>query len=250
MMSSTITNVLEVTKKQYFFKLNAFVGSFSALLLVHFIALLFSFMGSGSMGTGSDELSLNVTYYTGNGILMFTLIWAFVTGVTCTTKQSKDGDFTFVTNRLTSHLSNIAFLLTASVIAGLTAMLSSIVIKVIIYFYVGLENVVNHSIVVPPLELLIGIIAMVLYVFLLSGLGYLVGSIVQLNKVFVAVIPGIFVGLLFLEARLNGEGPLSDIFSFFAAENSLIIFTLKTLMTVALLLFTAMVISNEVEVRR
>lgn len=242
-------DLVKVTKQQYQFKLEAYYGVFTSLLLTQLFALLWSFMGTGQMGTGTQEVSLNITYYTGNIIIMFTMMWAFISGITINSKNAKDGDFAFVSNRLSSNLSNIAFLLTATVLGGFTAMLAGSLLKVIIFYYRGLDHIVGNPLV-PPHELALGIIVSVLFVTLIGTLGYFVGALVQFHKIFTGLLPAFFVGLLFLEGRMQGEGPLGNIFQSFINETSLIVLAVKVLIVVVILFGAAVAISDQVEVRK
>lgn len=109
MMSLTSVNAAEIIKKQYFYKLRAHYGIFTSLFITQLVALAFSFMASGSMGSGGEGVSINVSFYTGNVIIAFTMLWAFISGVSMNSKLVRNGDFSFVTNRLTSHVSSLAF---------------------------------------------------------------------------------------------------------------------------------------------
>ncbi|WNF36164.1 hypothetical protein RJD24_17190 [Bacillaceae bacterium IKA-2] len=250
MMYLTETNLFETTKKQFIFKLNAYIGAFTSLMFTQFFGILFSLAGSGSSGGGSNSISFNITYYTGNTIIALTLIWMFITGVTVTTKQNRDGDFAFVSNRLSSNLANIAFLVTAALVGAVTAMLSGTLLKVIIYFFKSTEKIVSQTYIVPPLELVIGLTATFLYALLISGLGYLAGTLVQINKLFVVILPATVIGFLFLEGRLNGGGILFAVGKIFVMESSLFLLTLKVFVTAAVLFYSGTLISNRLEVRR
>ncbi len=248
MMYLTETNIAEIVKKQYLYKLRAHYGIFTSLLLTQLAALAFSFMGSGTMGTGNNGFSINVTYYTGNVIIAFTMLWAFICGVSMNSRQVKDGDFSFVTNRLSSNLSSIAFMLTATIIGGICAMLGSSLIKTITYF--GSNNIINHSFSVPFNQLLTGIIATILYVSLLGMLGYFIAGITQISRIFVFLLPVGFVGFIFLEGRTGGQGLLFYVVKFYATETSLLMLALKVVAVISCLCYLTIFISNRQEVRR
>lgn len=248
-MYLTDANLFDMTKKQFIFKFNAYIGAFTSLMFTQVIGILFSLAGSGNTSGGSNSLSLNITYYTGNTIIVLTLIWMFITGVTVTTKQSRDGDFAFVTTRLSSNLANIAFLVVAALVGAVTAMLSGTLLKIIIYFFMGTEKIVSQTYIVSPLELVIGLIATFLYALLISGAGFLAGNLVQLNKLFVVILPATVIGFLFLEVRLNGDGVIMTVGKFFVTESSLILLSLKVLVTLAVLFYSATLVSNRLEVR-
>ncbi|HHY73224.1 MAG TPA: hypothetical protein GX497_08355 [Bacillus bacterium] len=237
----------EIVKRQYLFKLRAFIGAFIALMLAQWTALGLSILsGSGMTGTSSGNLFIKITYFNGNLLITFTLLWAFTTGITLTTKQTRNGDFAFVTNRLTSHLSSITFLLTAGMIAGITTMLASNLLRVGIAFFSDGNSFLNHSFSVSFLELIMGILATTLYTVLIASIGYLIGMFVQLSKLFVIVIPGLFIAL-----TIGGtNSSLEHIFKFFTNETSLFLFAIKVLTTISIFFATAILISNRLEVRR
>lgn len=57
-----------------------------------------------------------------------------MTGILITTKAVRYDDFTFVSNRLSSNLANILFLLTASAIGGAAAVTAGFLLKIIAFF--------------------------------------------------------------------------------------------------------------------
>lgn len=138
MMSLSKPNLASVVKKQYVHKLKANIGVFTSLLAVQILAILFSRNGVGSSGSGMNDFSINVQFYSADMVLVFTFIWAFITSLLLTTKVNRYPDFSFVTNRLSSNLANIYFLVTASFIAGTGAMLSGYVVKMSIHYFSGI----------------------------------------------------------------------------------------------------------------
>lgn len=249
MMYLTEVNLVEQTKKQYIYKLRAHYGIFTSLLITQLIALGFSFFASGSSGTGTNGMMIYVDYYTGNTIIAFTMLWGFISGVSMNSKLVRDGDFSFVTNRLTSHLSSMAFLLTATVVGGIMAMLGSSLLKGIIFVFRN-DKLISNTYELTPSELLLGLAVSVLYVTLFAAIGYFIAGLVQLNRLFIFLIPAFIIGGIFIEARTNGQGPLAEVIKFFGAETSFFMFVVKVLAVVATLLYLTIVLSNKTEVRR
>ncbi|MFE0507770.1 hypothetical protein ACWF7H_05795 [Peribacillus butanolivorans] len=246
-MSLTSVNLWETVKKQYFFKLKANIDAFSSLIGIQLLALLFSFGGVGSVGMGGENFSINIKYYSADLVIGFTLIWAFVTAIVITTKPYRNHDFTFVTNRLSSSLSNILYLLTASIVGSITAILSGNLLEILarillddqIYsFNTGLQ------------ELVMGIGVTILYVFFVTAIGYFIGALVQESKLFIILIPVLFFGILFLEASMQKEPFLINVFKFYGMESTLSLFIIKVIITVAVLFTAAISILNRMEVRR
>ena len=247
MMSLKTINLAETVKKQFVFKLKANIDVFSSLVGIQLLAILFSLDGVGSMGMGGTNLSVDVKYYSADLVIVFTMLWSFVTAITITTKPYRNHDFTFVSNRLSSSLSNILFLLTASFIGSITALLSGNLVKLLVsilfkqelfHFYTG------------SLEFVLGIGVSIIYVFFLSSIGYLIGTLVQVSKGFIILIPVLFLGTIFLAASMHKEPLLIQIFQFYVFESSLLLFILKTLLTTVLFFIAAISLLNRMEVRR
>ena len=247
MMSLKTINLAETVKKQFVFKLKANIDVFSSLVGIQLLAILFSLNGVGSMGMGGTNLSVDVKYYSSDLVIVFTMLWSFVTAITITTKPYRNHDFTFVSNRLSSSLSNILFLLTASFIGSITALLSGNLVKLLvsILFKQGLFHFYTGS-----LEFVLGIGVSIIYVFFLSSIGYLIGTLVQVSKGFIILIPVLFLGSIFLAASMHKEPLLIQIFQFYVFESSLLLFILKTLLTTVLFFIAAISLLNRMEVRR
>ena len=84
------------------------------------------------MGVGGANLNIEVKYYSADLVIIFTMLWSFITAITIHTKPYRNHDFTFVTNRMSSSLSNILFLLTASIIGSITAVLAGNLVNVLV----------------------------------------------------------------------------------------------------------------------
>lgn len=245
MMSLIEVKEFDLIKKQYRYKLKSFNGSFASLLFAQFLGFLFSLGGSGGMSSsGSDGWSFSVSYYSGDIIIGFTIIWAFITGVTITTKAYRYDDFSFVTNRFTSNISNIMFLVTIGILGGVTAMLAGMLLKTVMFFRFGTEFIIGSHVTVSGL--FIGILATCLYVLLFGALGYFCGMLAQVNRIFSFLLPMIFFGMLFLSPRFKA---LQEIFSFYFTEESLFLFTIKVLFTVVILFNSSIAVSNRLEAR-
>jgi len=246
-MSLTTANTAEIVKKQYFFKLKANIDAFSSLLGIQLLAILFSLGGVGSMGSHSNGLSVAVKYYSADVVIAFTMLWGFVTAITITTKPYRHNDFTFVTNRVTSSISNMIFLLTTSIIGGITAMLAKNLTVVIASTFFQSEL---YGPVFQVKEFLIGLFVSILYIFLISSLGYLIGTLVQVNKALTLLLPVLIIGSIFLDGIMSNEPTIMYIFQFYFMEVSLIIFAIKAIVTTVLLFIPSIAILNRLEVRK
>lgn len=245
-MSSNVS-LVETVKKQYAFKMKAYIDAFSSLVGIQFIAFLFSLGGgSSSMGT-SDGYHFELKFYSADLVIIFTFIWIFVTAITITTKPYRNQDFTFVTNRMSSSLSNILFLLSASLLGAFTAVLSRFLIQTVAYFLLK-EDLYIASVMTS--EMMIGITVSLLYVFWISSIGYFVGTLVQIHKGFALLIPVIVIGSLFYDGFMQRDAMLLILFQFYFLESSMVLFAIKTLITTAVLFFASIAILNRMEVRR
>lgn len=250
-MSLTKTSVLAVAKTQYHYKTKVNVSLFFSLIAMQLLAFLFSFNGTvGSSGGGGNYgASYTINYVTGDVIIFFTLIWAFSIGISVA-KAGLKADFTFVSNRLSSHLSNLAFIVTAAVIAGLTATLCGIVLRIVVLF--TYEEVVTGPVFwIAPSTLLSGILAAMLYALLLSIIGYLVGMLIQRHPAFFLLLPGLFFGILFMDYRNSGQGQVFiRVTEFFSTEASLALLTLKIILVSAIIFGCVLLFFNRMEVRK
>lgn len=237
----------ELIKKQYVFKLRAFVDSISSLVGIQLLAILFSLGGIGSSGSFSGGMSISVKYFSADLVIAFTMMWGFTTAITMTTKPQRYQDFTFVTNRLTSNLANVFFLLTVSVIGATTALLSKKLILFIATIFMDMEFFA------PPFMVdgfFIGILATILYILLASALGYFIGVLVQMSRLFVFAIPALFIGSLFLDAASNRNPLMMDILEFYFLESSVLLFLVKVIFSIAILFLSSIFILNRMEVKK
>ncbi|WP_066249930.1 hypothetical protein [Neobacillus drentensis] len=249
-MSLTKISLLSTVKKQYRYKLKAYVQVFMTLVFLQLLAILFTLNGVGMAGSSSEWVEVDVHYYSADIVVFFTMMWGFITAILITTKAYRNDDFVFITNRLSSNLSNLLFLLTASIIGGLTALLSTYLIKVIVYFFVGQLTIDSTNVVSAPVELLLGIVAATFYIILFSALGYFVGTLVQIHKAFVVLVPALFFGSLFLGAVSGYEKTVTNILGFIFTEPSILLFIFKIIVVAGMLFSGAFVISNRLEVKQ
>ncbi|MTI94773.1 MAG: hypothetical protein FH749_04680 [Firmicutes bacterium] len=249
-MYSTRTNLWSVVKRQLVFKLKANSGMFITMMVVQAIALFFLFSGmSGTSSSSTGQLQITIRVFSGSGLIAFTLIWAAIIAFALTTEISRNSDFAFVSNRLSSNFANVCFLALASVLAGFTAVLGSILLRNLIYVSVGVEHIIANNFYLGPGELLTGLVATVFYMFVVSALGYMFGALVQLFKPLVVILPAVLLGSLIMEARTEFRFLLRMV-DFLITESALLVFVLKALVVAILMFGAAALITNKLEVRR
>ena len=246
MMSSEKTNLFKLVKKQTVFKLKAFYSFFTVLLFIQMIAMFFSYFGTMTYGSTVEYVSIEVSFFSADAVIVFSLLWAFITSILLTTKAYRYSDFTFVTNRLTSNFSNILFLLFASLVAGVTAFLSRYLIRVIQFYTTDVFIV--QPFVEPASEIIIGISATVLYVLLFCAIGYFSGMLVQMHRLFLVLLPVLYLGVLIISDNLS-NGSVNPVFGFFGLESSFFMFVVKVLLIVVILFGSATGLTNRLEVK-
>lgn len=246
-MSLSTANLMETVKKQYFFKLKANIDAISSLVGIQLVAVLFSLGGIGGSLSSSEGLQIDINYYSADVVLVFTMFWALATAITITTKPYRNHDFTFVTNRLSSSLSNILFLLTGSLLGAVTANLSRYLIQLIAVL-VRDQQVYSGQFDFPVF--ILGIIMSALYIFCICSIGYLIGALVQVNKTFAILFPVLIIGSIFLDASIQKELSLMQVFQFYVMESNFLVFLIKMLVTTALFFLASISILNRMEVRR
>jgi len=242
---SLSNNLWSVTSRQYLYKLKANISWIISLIVIQILALVFSLSGAQSMSGGSNSLMVNVRFYSADLIITFTFFWLFFMAAKLTAAHYKTMDFTLVTNRLSSHLSNIGLLLTAAIFAGISSSLMSFVLKLIMYFAFDHAQINVNGFYPVISDILLGINMTVLYMTLIASLGYLSGILFQIHVLFMALFPSVLFGL----ARVNPQA-LKFMFDFFAAETSPLAFTLKIIFTSLGLLSLSCLVSNRMEVRK
>lgn len=247
MMYLEQSNILTIAKKQYFYKIRSYRGLFFHLMFVQTIAVLLSLYGSMTIGHGTSQMSVTVKYFSADLIIFLTLIWAFVTSIKLTTKDYRYNDYTFVTNRMTSNLSTILFIITTSFIGSAMAIFSGIFLRLITLLFREDTYISGQNFLYTFEELVTVLFVTALYIFLISAIGFFIGMLVQLNKAFVILVPVLFIGFFIFEGRTVGR---IRAFEFFVHETSLAIFTLKVAATTLPILSSVFLFSNRLEVRK
>lgn len=162
-----------------------------------------------------------------------------------TSIQNKTMDFTLVTNRLSSNLSNMGLLLTTVIFGSISSSLMSFVLKIIMYYDFDRSQIAIRGFYPVFSDILLGIITTGLYMTLIAAMGYLLGILVQIHVLFIVLYPSALFGL----ARVNPQA-LKRMFDFFATETSPLIFMIKIVFSSIVLLFLSCLFSNRMEVRK
>lgn len=251
MQSLSKVTLDQVVKKQFLYKLSAYSGVYISLIILQVIAVLFSLNGVGNSSGGSELVRLNIHYYSANLIFVFTMLWVFIVSIIITSKAYRDEDFSFVSNRLSSDLSNVFFIILVSTIGTITALMSKYLLQVIVLLLPKFDSFYQSIISINMGSFLVmGTLTAFLYVLLCGAAGYFVGTLVRVSNLFKILVPVLIVGYLFFGGFISQVSGLTTIVEFFYLETSFIVFALKVLITVLALFTSSIALFNRMEVRQ
>lgn len=243
-MSSARSNLLSVAKKQYFFKLKACSVFFLSLVITQMLGIIFSLSGQGGrMSTHSGTYSVEISMLYSVPVFIFTVICAMACAIYLNAQEYKNVDFTFVSNRISGNISNIAFLITYAAIGAVTTGLSATFIRAAKLLMTGAENILETGFSITPIELACSIGSTFLYVLLFSSAAYLCAVLISKSKMFILLILAVVV----LLPRTDG---FKDLVKLITLENSFIMFMIKVIVISVICLGTSILLSNNLEVRR
>lgn len=248
MMSLTKVSLSSVVRLQYRYKLKAYTGVFMGLILVQVIGILLTLVGSMQTSFSNNVYTVEVSMFSPSLVIILTIIWAFLNAILMTTKAYREDDFTFVSNRLSYNLSNMAFLLTACVIGAITALLSGGIIQLLTYITQDLDVFLTVTHEVSVGDYVAGAVVTLLYILLAATAGYLIGMMTQFNKRLIILIPVLLIGLNYI-AQHNGNSGFVNILEFYFMEYSFSLFLLKAVVTLIIGSGLAILLSNRLEVR-
>ncbi|KMJ59408.1 hypothetical protein AB685_00520 [Bacillus sp. LL01] len=251
MQSLNKVTLEQVVKKQFLYKLSAYSGVYISLIILQMIAVLFSMNGVGMSGGGSNQVSYNLHYYSANLVFVFTMLWVFIVSIIITSKSYRDEDFSFISNRLSSDLSNILFVVVASVLGTVTAFLSTYTIKVIVFYLPKFDTFYYSPVSINMGSFLfMGILTAFFYIFMCGAAGYFVGTLVRVSSLFKVLVPVIIIGYLFFGGFISEVSGLLTIVEFFYIESSFMTFVTKVILTTTVLFGSAIAIFSRMEVRQ
>ena len=250
MMSLVEISLGPAVKRLYLFKLRSYANLFVALVVAQTIALLFTVGGMTGVtsGIGWDNMNIQVRFYSGSGIFIFTLLWILIISILITLPPYRNIDFSFVTNRISSNLANIGFLITASVAGGITASLGSLLVRNIFHYCSRAELLIGNDFWVGPGDLISSMVVGMFYLLLLGAAGYLFGTLIQLHSSLVMILPALVIGIFFYEAA-NQQVRIFRAVDFYTLERSPFLFLLKTLVSLVLIWALSIFVSNRKEIR-
>lgn len=248
-MSLKEVSFSSITLKHYMYKLKGHSGLVYSLIFAQLIGLLLSMTPRAGSSSGSDFLSISVRTYSADTILIFSFVWIIVMASLLGSKEYRSMEFSLVTNRISSHLSNILLLVTCSVFAGVTSTLMSVLHRIIMVITLNPSEFIIDGLRIAPADLLLGIFVSSLYILLFAAGAYLVRVIIEVNKSFGILISIILIAFLFGTVKIFVLN-VGNFIRFFTSEAFLGIFALKVLLTVLVLFGLSIFTSNRMEVKR
>lgn len=243
-MSLVKSDFISVVKKQYIYKLNGFSKFFLMIIFTQVLGMLFALTNAGgNMATSTNIYKFNIERNSTIQVYIFTIACVVGATILLNLRDYKDMDFTFVSNRISSNVSNIGFLITLSLFGSVTSALSGVLVRTIKYLSIGGSRIIESGFFLSPGEVMCSIGANFFYILIISSIVYFCTVLTESSKLFIIVILAVVV--------LLPQTPLlGTIIKFYGKESSLLIFMIKAIITAAIFFCASVVASNNLEVRR
>lgn len=221
-------------------KMNALI--ISSLVIFQMAGLVASLPGETTT-IWLKHMMMTTTAYTGNMIVMLTLLWAFIVPLYATKRKTFAGK---TSKYIECFSADVLFMLFVSLLGSLTAVLLSLAGRLLILFYRGFDGIHLFQ-AVSLRELFITLLALCLNHLLVFSFGYLIGEAVQVRRAFQWFIPLMLFFVLFLSLLLFGK---NNLLAFYFAETNLLSFTAKCVVSAVLFMGIAFVFQKRSEVGR
>lgn len=244
-MSLAAVSTGDVIRQQVIYKWYSYTDLLRSLIFLQVIAIIFSAIGTGGMGTSDDMFSLEVTTYSTNLVFAFTVFWLLITPAMITSKNYLYEDFSYVTTRFVTQISNAILLIAVVLIATTFTVMSSYLIYLIMALVNPAQYFPGLSTVGSPGELFVGGAGMFGYYLIAVAIGYLFGTLIKISKLFFVLIPILLVVPDLLEAYFLYE----FLNMFYVQESSILLFLIKAVITALAAYSVAILILNKREVR-
>ncbi|MBM7579561.1 hypothetical protein [Jeotgalibacillus terrae] len=244
-MSLATVSTGNLIRQQIIYKCYAMADLWRSLVVIQLIAIFFSAIGSGGMSTSDDMFSLSISSFSNDAVFMFTVFWILVSSALITSKGYRYEDFSYVTTRMISQVSNGILLLITVLTASLFTVMSNYVIYMAVYLFRDIEFYPGLASVGAPGELLLTFLAMTGYLLLASAVGYFFGVLIQISKYFIAIVPIMIFGPTMVRPLFIYEFG----YDFYAQEPSVFLFLVKTIGTALVLYVCGVALMNRKEVR-
>ena len=244
-MSLNDVSVVQNVKKQVRWKLSSYSSVFMTIIAVQIMASLFTLNGTSYMSSGNDELRVEVSSYSLDSILMFSMVTVFIVSTMLASKHMVEENFSIVTTRLTASLSTIVAQLIICVITTCTALSSFYIFAFIMRLRKSEEPfLLQTAVEVKTLLLFFSLLVV------LSAAGFFVGSFLQTNRWIIAIIGVVVIIGLFSYLVPSYETISSQDEEAIAANAKVWLTSLKCLGISAVIYAITIFIRNEQEVSR
>ena len=192
-MSLNDVSIMQNVKKQVWWKLSSYSSVFMTIIAVQIMASLLTLNGTSHMSSGTDELRGEVSSYSLDSILMFSMVTVFIISSMLASKHMMEENFSIVTTRLTASISTVVAQLIICVIATCTALSSFYIFTLVMRMRNSEEQfLVQMAVEVETLFLFFSLLVV------LSAAGFLVGSFLQMNRWIIAIIGVVVIIGLFI----------------------------------------------------
>ena len=249
MMYLSEPKFFDIVTRQFRFKMNANAAAFTTLILLQVFSLFTSLNSNSTFGY-EDTLRISLYQLSNNSIVGVTWLWAIILGFLLTSAAQRNESFSFVSNRLSYHSANLLFMLTASIIAGITSVLAGSAVKLFAHIRFGEVFLDSQGLIAAPSDFLIQLATAIAYTLLFFMISYAVGMLIQLNKVFILLFIGAWIVSPIIASTKGNLPIIQPIFEFFAFEQFILFFLIKVSVAVLGLLVFSVAITNHLEVRK
>ena len=182
-MSLNDVSMMQNVKKQVWWKLSSYSSVFMTIIAVQIMASLLFLNGTGQMMSGNDELRVEISSYSLDSILMFSMVTVFIISSMLASKHMVKENFSIVTTRLTASLSTIVAQLIICFITTCTALSSFYIFAFIMRLRKSEEPfLIQTAVEVKTLLLFFSLLVV------LSAVGFFVGSFLQMNRWVISII--------------------------------------------------------------
>ncbi|NIK13061.1 hypothetical protein [Alkalibacillus almallahensis] len=240
-MSFKQMTYLDATRQQVGLKLAAFRRVFSTLAILQIVGFLFSVTGSEQVGGSTEIMSYMIWEINSNVIIILTLLWALAIPFGMITREQRQMEFMFVTNRFISHLSNIIFLVMMSIVAAFFTVGMTLTMQTIGYF-IHDPLIIQSVFTALDLVVLWGIVA--LLVLIISVASYTLATIMQLHTLLKVIVPAVVIGAFYMVA------PIRNMAGWIVLDQSVWLLLVKVLMVALILSAVVLFGVKRLEVRR
>ena len=244
-MSLNDVSLIQNVTKQVRWKLSSYSSVFMTIITVQIMASLLFLNGTSQMGSGNAELRVEISVYSLDSILMFSMITVFIINAMLAGKHMVEENFSIVTTRLTASISTIVVQLIICVVTTCTAVSSFYLITLIMRLRKpGEQFLLQTAVEVETLFLFFSLLVV------LSAAGFFVGSFLQMNRWIIAIIGIGVVIALFIYLVPSYETTRLQDEEVIAATAAVWLTSLKCLAMSAVIYAVTIYIRNQQEVSR